>query len=108
MDTSKAVFTNDAVVLGISPDNPGSHLKFIDKYDLNFTLLCDESKRVMEKYGAWGEKMMYGKKVIGVIRSTVWIGPDGKVAKLWKRVKVDGHDDQVLAAVKELLDGASS
>lgn len=90
-----------AVVLGISPDGPDSHRKFAEKYDLPFTLLCDPDKKVMEKYGAWGEKMMYGQKKIGVIRSTVWIGPDGKVIKHWRRVpKAADHPAKVLQALE--------
>ncbi len=91
----------DAVVLGVSPDSVASHQKFATQYQLPFTLLCDPNKRVMEKYGAWGEKMMYGKKTVGVIRSTVWIGPNGKVKKHWKRVaKAADHPTKVLEALQ--------
>ena len=91
----------DAIVLGISPDSAASHQKFAAQYQLPFTLLCDPDKKVMEKYGAWGEKMMYGKKTVGVIRSTVWIGPDGKVKKHWKRVaKAADHPAKVLEALR--------
>jgi peroxiredoxin Q/BCP len=87
-------------VLGISPDNASSHAKFTKKYKLPFVLLSDPDKKVMTKYGAWGEKMMYGKKTTGVIRSTVWVGPDGKVKKHWKRVaKAADHPAQVLEAL---------
>lgn len=87
-------------VIGISPDDEASHQKFIDKYGLGFTLLCDPDKKVMTKYGAFGEKMMYGKKTQGVIRSTAWIGPDGKVKKHWGRVaKAEDHPKKVLEAV---------
>ena len=87
----------------MSPDGPEAHRKFIKKYKLPFPLLCDPDKKVMEKYGAWGEKMMYGIKKIGVIRSTVWIGPDGKVVKHWKKVpNAAAHPDKVL----ELLQAA--
>src|SRR5262245_16297352 len=90
-----------AVVLGVSADSGESHKKFISKYKLPFTLLSDTDRKVMEKYGAWGEKMMYGKKTVGVIRSTVWIGPDGKVKKHWARVpKADAHPEKVLEALK--------
>jgi peroxiredoxin Q/BCP len=90
----------DAVILGISPDGAESHAKFAKKYKLPFTLLSDPDKKVMSKYGAWGEKMMYGKKTTGVIRSTVWIGPDGKVIKHWKRVaKAADHPAKVLEAL---------
>lgn len=85
------------VVLGVSPDDGESHLKFISKYDLPFTLLSDPDKKVMEEYGAWGEKMMYGKKVTGVIRSTAWVGTDGKVVKHWAKVpKAEDHPARVL------------
>ncbi len=91
----------DAVVLGVSPDSAASHQKFATQYQLPFTLLCDPDKKVMEKYGAWGEKMMYGKKTVGVIRSTVWIGPNGKVKKHWKRVaKAADHPAKVLEALQ--------
>jgi len=92
-------------VLGVSADGAESHRKFIGKYDLNFTLLSDPDRKVMEKYGAYGEKMMYGKKTVGVIRSTVLIGKDGKVKKHWARVaSAEKHPEQVLAAVRELGD----
>ena len=91
----------DAIVLGISPDSAASHQKFAAQYQLPFTLLCDPDKKVMEKYGAWGEKMMYGKKTVGVIRSTVWIGPNGKVKKHWKRVaKAADHPAKVIEALR--------
>ena len=81
-----------AQVMGISTDSIESHGKFRDKYDLNFPLLSDPEHAVAEKYGAWREKNMYGKKSMGIQRSTFLIGADGKVAKVWKAVKVDGHD----------------
>lgn len=91
----------DTVVLGVSPDSATSHQKFATQYQLPFTLLCDPDKKVMGKYGAWGEKMMYGKKTVGVIRSTVWIGPNGKVKKHWKRVaKAADHPAKVLEALQ--------
>ncbi len=90
-----------AVVLGISPDDAESHEAFVGKYDLPFTLLSDPDRKVMEKYGAYGEKMMYGKKTTGVIRSTVWIGPTGKVVKHWKRVsRAADHPAKVLEALE--------
>ena len=89
------------VVLGVSPDGAESHQKFAQKYTLPFPLLCDTDKKVMTKYGAYGEKTLYGKKTMGVIRSTVWIGPDGKVRKHWKRVaKAADHPEKVLQALK--------
>ena len=100
-DLWKDIQKQDTVVLGVSPDSAASHEKFVTKYKLPFTLLCDPDKKVMEKYGAWGEKMMYGKKIVGVIRSTVWVGPDGKVKKHWKRVaKAADHPAHVLEALR--------
>ena len=100
-DLWKKLQKRDTVVLGISPDGPESHAKFAKKYRLPFTLLCDPSKKTMEKYGAWGEKMMYGKKTTGVIRSTVWVGPDGRVKKHWKKVpKAADHPAKVLEALE--------
>ncbi|HEX7035547.1 MAG TPA: thioredoxin-dependent thiol peroxidase [Pseudomonadales bacterium] len=90
-----------AVVVGISPDDADSHKRFIGKYKLPFILLSDPERKVMEAYGAWGEKTLYGKKTTGVIRSTVLIGPDGKVRKHWKRVsKAETHPQMVLEALR--------
>ena len=87
----------NTVVWGISPDDEASHVRFRDKYGLAFPLLCDPNKKVMEKYGAYGEKMMYGKKVVGVIRSTVIVDEKGKVLKHYKRVQRAGdHPAKVL------------
>ena len=91
-----------AKVYGISPDSVESHVKFRDKYDLNFPLLADLDHKIADKYGAWREKNMYGKKSMGIQRSTFLIDSAGKVAKVWKRVKVDGHDEKVLEALAEL------
>ncbi len=91
-----------AKVLGISPDDVASHVKFRDKYQLNFPLLADPDHAVAEKYGAWREKNMYGKKKMGIARSTFLIDREGKIVKVWKAVKVDGHDEHVIAALKEL------
>jgi peroxiredoxin Q/BCP len=88
-------------VLGVSPDSAESHARFAEKYRLPFRLLSDPAKQMMEAYGAWGEKTLYGRKTTGVIRSTVWIGPDGRVRRHWARVPDAGkHPDQVLAALK--------
>ena len=92
-----------AVVLGVSPDAEKSHQKFIEKFKLPFPLLVDGEHAVAEKYGAWGEKSMYGKKFMGIIRSTFLIGPDGKLVKVWPKVKVEGHVDEVIAALKEAV-----
>jgi peroxiredoxin Q/BCP len=89
------------VVIGISPDGQASHEEFKAKYALPFPLLSDLDKKVMQKYGAFGEKMMYGKRTQGVIRSTVWIGPDGKVKRHWPKVaKAADHPAQVLEALR--------
>jgi peroxiredoxin Q/BCP len=91
----------NTVVLGVSPDGDAAHQKFRAKYKLPFPLLSDPDHSVMEKYGAYGEKVLYGKKTRGVIRSTVWIGPDGVVRKHWKRVpKADEHPARVLEALE--------
>jgi thioredoxin-dependent peroxiredoxin len=91
-----------AVVLGVSPDDVASHGKFRDKYSLNFPLLADTDHQVAESYGAWREKNMYGKTSMGIQRSTFLIDRDGKVRKAWKKVNVDGHDEQVLEALGAL------
>ena len=91
-----------AVVYGVSKDSLDSHAKFRAKHDLNFVLLSDPDLVVHEKYGAWGEKNMYGKIVQGCIRSTFLIGPDGKLANVWTKVRVKGHVDAVLTALEAL------
>ena len=88
-----------ARVIGVSPDDAASHVAFRKKYGLKFDLLSDPDKKVMAAYGAWGEKMMYGKKVIGVIRSTFVIGPDGKIEQVWYGVRADGHAAKVKATL---------
>lgn len=93
-----------AVVLGVSTDTVESHAKFRDKFQLNFRLLADTDNKVSEAYGAWREKNMYGKKSMGIQRSTYLIDEAGKVAHVWKRVQVDGHDTQVLQALQELTE----
>ena len=100
-DDWKELAKHNAVVLGVSADGAASHTKFISKYKLPFPLLSDPDRKVMEKYGAYGEKMMYGKKTVGVIRSTVWIGADGRVKKHWKKVaNAEAHPAQVLEALR--------
>jgi peroxiredoxin Q/BCP len=89
-------------VLGISPDGAEKHTKFRAKYGLKFPLLSDPSKAVMEKYGAWGEKVLYGKKTVGTIRSTFLIDSKGKIARAWYSVKADGHAAKVLEALATL------
>jgi peroxiredoxin Q/BCP len=94
----------DTAIVGISPDDGASHQNFINKFDSPFKLLCDPDKKVMEKYGAFGEKKMYGKVTRGVIRSTVWVGPDGKVKKHWPKVaNAADHTAKVLEALRSAL-----
>jgi thioredoxin-dependent peroxiredoxin len=101
-DDWRQIQKSDAVVVGVSADSPESHQKFRAKYKLPFPLLSDPDRGVMKTYGAYGEKMMYGKKTVGVIRSTVWIGPDGKVRKHWARVaNAAEHPAKVLEALRE-------
>jgi len=100
---AKARFArHGAVVLGVSPDSPESHERFRTKYKLPFTLLADEGHRVAEKYGAWREKNMYGKKSMGIARSTFVIDAAGTVVKVFKAVKPDGHDAKVLEVLAGL------
>ena len=90
-----------AAVVGVSKDSVESHCKFKEKIGIKFPLLADTDLSMHRAYGAYGTKVMYGKKVEGVIRSTFLVGPDGKIAKAWRSVKVDGHVDKVLEALKE-------
>ncbi|HVC26298.1 MAG TPA: thioredoxin-dependent thiol peroxidase [Acidimicrobiales bacterium] len=87
-------------VLGISPDGAQSHRRFRERYDLSVRLLSDTDHAVMERYGAWGEKTLYGRTSIGVIRSTFLVGPDGRVERSWYNVRADGHAVKVLDAVR--------
>ena len=89
-------------VLGVSPDGVASHCTFAGKYGLSFELLADENHEVAEKYGVWVEKSMYGKKYWGVQRSTFLIGRDGRIAKVWPKVKPEGHAEEVLEAAQSL------
>jgi len=89
------------VVLGVSPDNSASHAKFAEKFKLPFTLLADEGAKVAQKFGVWGEKSMYGKKYMGIFRTTFVIGKDGKIEKVFEGVKPDGHNREVLEWVGE-------
>jgi peroxiredoxin Q/BCP len=91
-----------AVVLGVSPDPVKSHDKFKAKHGLEFGLLSDETKDMLQAYGVWVEKSMYGRKYMGVERTTVLIGADGRIARIWNKVKVPGHAKEVLAAVEAL------
>jgi peroxiredoxin Q/BCP len=100
-DAKADLAKHGAVVLGVSPDGPASHEAFRARYTLAFTLLCDSDHAVAEKYGAWREKNMYGKKSMGIARSTFIIDAAGRVVKVFKAVKADGHADQVLAVLAE-------
>ena len=100
-DDIKAFANKGAAVVGISPDKPEAQAKFKQKYELPFTLLADQDKTVAEAYGVWREKNMYGKKVMGIVRSTFIIGPDGKIEKIYGNVKAKGHAAQVLEGIGE-------
>ena len=93
----------DCEVIGISKDSIESHKKFIDKYKIPFQLLSDEKMVVLKKYGVWGEKRMYGKKFMGIKRTTVLINPKGKILKIWNNVKVTDHAKEVLNFLKEVI-----
>ncbi|MCG8445612.1 MAG: peroxiredoxin [Hyphomicrobiales bacterium] len=90
-----------AAILGVSPDSVVSHEKFKKKHALEIDLASDEEKAMLESYGEWVEKSMYGRKYMGVERSTFLIGPDGKIVKVWRKVKVPGHAEAVLKAIEE-------
>ena len=99
---SKQFAETGAIVLGISPNDEKSHRKFIDKHGLDVRLLADTEKTAAEAYGVWVEKSMYGRKYMGIERSTFLIDKAGKLARVWRKVKVPGHAEEVLAAVKDL------
>jgi peroxiredoxin Q/BCP len=101
-DNLARIKRKDAVVLGVSPDSEKKHAKFKDKYDLTFPLLADEEKKILNDYGVWKEKSMYGRKYMGVERTTFLIDEKGKIAKIFPKVKVAGHVDEVLQALSEM------
>lgn len=101
-DRSAELKAKGAALLGVSPDDVASHGQFRDKYSLNFPLLADTEHQVAERYGAWRERNMYGRKYMGIQRSTFLIDADGKVRKVWQKVDVDGHDQEVLDALDSL------
>jgi peroxiredoxin Q/BCP len=98
-DGASQIRKKGAVVLGVSADSVGSHEKFKKKFDLNFPLLSDPDKKLIQDYGVWKEKSMYGKKYMGIERTTVIIDEQGKVAQVFEKVKVDGHFDEVLGTL---------
>jgi peroxiredoxin Q/BCP len=98
-DGIRAFGKKGAAVIGVSPDKPAAQLKFKQKYDLPFTLLADQDKTAAEAYGVFKEKNMYGKKVMGIERTTFVIGPDGKIDKIYHKVKAKGHAAEVLAGL---------
>lgn len=95
-DNIKRIEKKNAVVIGVSPDDTKSHNKFKDKYELPFTLLSDETKTMLKDYGVWQEKSMYGRKYMGVVRTTFIIDEKGKIEKIYEKVKVPGHIDEIL------------
>lgn len=98
-DSSKKFAKKNAVIVGISPDAVKSQAKFKDKFDLPFTLLCDVNKEAAEAYGVYKEKNMYGRKVMGIVRTTFIIDEDGRIARIFPNVKAKGHAEQVLTAL---------
>ncbi len=101
-DSEKRVAETKAVVIGVSPDKVTAHQKFMDGHGLNFPLLSDPDKKIAEKYGAYGEKKLYGKVSMGIIRSTFIIDKEGRIERVWSKVKVKGHVIEVFEALKDL------
>ena len=99
---ASAFAASETDVLGVSADPVKAQEKFRDKHQLTVPLMSDEKHEMLEAYGAWGQKSMYGKSFMGIVRMTVLIGPNGKIAQIWPKVRVDGHADEVLAAAKAL------
>jgi peroxiredoxin Q/BCP len=106
-DTYKQMQKTGAVLLGISPDTPQAQKKFQEKFSLPFTLLADADKKVAVAFDVLKEKNMYGKKVMGIVRTTFIIGPDGKIQHIFPKVKAEGHAEEVLAYLKESAKGAA-
>jgi thioredoxin-dependent peroxiredoxin len=106
-DTYKQMQKTGAVLLGISPDTPQAQKKFQQKFQLPFSLLADADKKVADAFGVLQEKNMYGKKVMGIVRTTFIIGPDGKIQHIFPKVKAEGHAGEVLAYLKESARGAA-
>jgi len=101
-DVFKQIEKQDTVILGVSPDGIKSHQAFIEKYQLPFTLLSDEDHKLAEAFGVWVEKNMYGRKYMGIARTTFIIGKDGKIVHIFPKVSPDGHEKEVLEVLKEM------
>ena len=101
-DAQKTFTKRNAAIVGISPDKPAAQAKFAEKYSLPYAFVADPDHAIAEAYGVWKEKSMYGRKYFGVERSTFLIDRKGRIAKVWRKVKVPGHADEVLAATKAL------
>lgn len=101
-DKIKPIEAQDTVVFGVSPDGISSHEKFINKFNLPFILLSDEQKKMCQDYGVWVEKSMYGRKYMGVARTTFVIDKAGRIAKIFEKVKPEGHEEEVLTVLKTL------
>ncbi len=101
-DNETAIAARGAVVLGVSTDDAAAHRRFRESHGLPFPLLVDEDSKVSTAYGAWGEKVLYGRKFIGMIRSTFIIGPDGRLLRVWKRARAADHGAVVLAALNDI------
>ena len=100
-DVYQKLKAKDAVVIGVSTDSPASHAKFATKFKLPFLLAADEDKQIVEAYGVWGQKSFLGRKYMGTHRVTFLIGPDGRIKKIWPKVKPEEHAEEVLAAIKD-------
>jgi len=101
-DNFKEIEKLNSVILGVSPDSVRSHGKFISKFQLPFALLADEEKKMCQDYGVWVEKSMYGKKYMGVARTTFIIDKNGRIAKVFEKVKPEGHEQEIITALKAL------
>ena len=101
-DQSKDIVNVGAIILGISPDSVNSHKKFKEKFELNFTLLSDPERVIIEQLGAWGEKTSYGKTTVGILRSTFVFGKDGTLLKVWPKVSPATHGEEIATYLREL------
>ena len=107
-DDYSQILAAGAAVLGVSPDTVTSHGKFKIKFGLPYALLSDPDHRVAEMYGAWGEKVLYGRRFVGMVRSTFIIGPTGQLLRVWKRARAQGHGEAVLAAIRDISNKSGS